>query len=59
MNTTETIKADAIVKKIKSGKNLSRSEEIFYLTVVIGHTLQEAKTIIAIAENTNECLLID
>jgi hypothetical protein len=59
MNTEQTIKTDAIIKKIKSGKQLTRADNIFYLTVVIGHTLHGAKTILTIAENKNACILID
>jgi hypothetical protein len=50
---------EEIIAKVKAGKELTREEELFYLTQVQTFTDEEADNIIAIAENKDKNLIID
>ena len=48
-----------IISKLEKGKKLTRKEDIFYLTRMIGFPLHQARVIFAIAGNKNPNLIID
>ena len=48
-----------IINKVKAGKELTREEEVFYMTEVLNFTTPEAENIITIAENKDKNLIID
>lgn len=50
---------DTIIAKVKAGEDLTREEELFYLTQVQRFSEEEAKRMIAIGENKDEHLIID
>lgn len=50
---------EIIIAKVKDGKDLTREEELYYLTQVQRFSQEEAERIIAIGENTNPNLIID
>jgi hypothetical protein len=48
-----------IIAKIKAGEDLTREEELFYLTQVQKFSEEDAERILAIGENTDKNLIID
>ena len=56
MNRSEL---DMLKTKVATGDTLTSEEEFIYLTEVMGHSEEEANTIISIAENAEETFLID
>lgn len=50
---------DAIIAKVKAGEDLTREEELFYLTRVQKFSEEDAELIMAIGENTDKNLIID
>lgn len=50
---------EEIFKKLDSETPLTKEEEMFYLTEILGHSEEEAARIIEIAENKDENKLID
>jgi hypothetical protein len=55
----ESFNKEDIINKVNAGKDLTREEELFYLTRVQKFTAEEAERIIAIGENKNPNLIID
>lgn len=53
------MKKDEILKKLNDSIPLTKEEEIFYLTEILGHTKEEAERIIEISENNDPNVLID
>ena len=53
------MKKDEILKKLDEDIPLTKEEEVFYLTEILGHTKEEAERIIEIAENKDPNVLID
>ena len=53
------LKREDILAKVKAKKKLTKKEEIFYLVEIVGFTKQEAKRILAIANNKNPNILLD
>jgi len=49
---------EKLIEKAKSGKKLTREEDLFYLIHVLNMTEREAERIIAISENNDPCLII-
>ena len=45
--------------KIEKGKKLTRKEDMFYLTGIIGFSLHEARVIFAITANKKPTIIID
>ena len=50
---------DTIIKKVKAGEALTREENLFYLTEIVGLPQEKAEGIITINENTDEHLILD
>lgn len=59
MTAEEKKKIEEIRKKIEAGQDLTREEELLYLTKELGHTESDAQTIITIAMNEDKNVLID
>ena len=57
METSERL--SEILKKIDADVPLDREENLLYLRFIFGVSLQEAKRILAITENTDPNVLID
>lgn len=55
----QSFNKEEIIKKINAGKDLTREEELYYLTKVQRFSQEEAERVIAIGENTNPNLIID
>ena len=53
------MKRKEILSKIEKGKKLTRKEDIFYLTRIVGFSLHQARVILAIAANKNPNVIID
>jgi hypothetical protein len=50
---------DTIIAKVKAGKQLTREEELFYMTEVVGYSKDHAERILAINDQTTENRIID
>lgn len=55
----KTFNKEEVINKVKMGKDLTREEELFYLTEVQKFTREEAERIFTITENKNPNLIID
>jgi hypothetical protein len=59
MTAEEKKNIEDIRKKVELGEDLTPAEEFLYLTKVMGHNELQANTVITIAENKDENVLID
>lgn len=50
---------EGLIKKLQDGKEITKGEELFYLTSILDFSEAEAERIIAIANNTNKNIIID
>lgn len=48
-----------IIEKVKSGKELAREEEIFYMVEVLGFSQEDAERMLYINENYSDEMVVD
>ena len=50
---------ETVLQKLSQGVELTREEEIYYLTEIVGYSKEKAERIMAIAANKNQNVIID